>query len=462
MAHILAKDLRDAVLQAAVQGKLTTTFIYDTKVTDTISELKGIKESLIKNRIIRNEKILPIEEEDIDYNIPDTWRFVRLGDTIRLLSGQDLTSDRYSSKHIGIPYLTGASNFVDGRLIINRYTSSGTSIAKKGSLLITCKGTIGEMAFLEFDEAHIARQIMAIIPLGKMNIHYIKLCLRNLIRSLNSKAKSIIPGIDRETILNCLIPFPPIEEQARIVTKVDELMAKIDEYEKLENELVELKKNFPGDMKAAVLQAAMEGKLTEQFDSEYSPFVDEKANTDEYDYNLPNNWNVVRMTAISDLYTGNSIPESVKKTKYTNLSSGLNYIGTKDVGFDNSINYENGVKIPFDESKFRVAYKNATLLCIEGGSAGKKVGIISEDVCFGNKLCSFNASKFIDYKFQYYIIQSPIFKKMFSESLSGMIGGVSLKKIKEILIPLPPIEEQQRIVKKIDKLLPLCNALGES
>ena len=141
------------------------------------------------------------------------------------------------------------------------------------------------------------------------------------------------------------------------------------------------------------------------------------------------------------------------------LKEGLNYIGTKDVGFDHKVDYKNGVKIPLDEPNFKTAYKNATLLCIEGGSAGKKISMITENVCFGNKLCSFNPTKNINSKYQYYLLQSPIFKKQFSSNISGMIGGVSVNKLKELLVPLPSIEEQQRIVDKLDKLLPMCDEL---
>ena len=119
--------------------------------------------------------------------------------------------------------------------------------------------------------------------------------------------------------------------------------------------------------------------------------------------------------SVSNLYTGNSISKTLKQSKYTGLTSGMNYIATKDVGFNHSITYENGVKIPYSESKFKIAKKNSTLLCIEGGSAGKKVAMISEDVCFGNKLCSFNVGEHINSKFQYYVILSPIFKKKFAE-----------------------------------------------
>lgn len=462
MAHVLAKDLREAVLQAAIQGKITKQLNSDTLVLETRQNIEKEKNRLIKEKKIKREKLLPITVKESEFlDIPKNWGIIRLGEVISLLSGQDLTSDRYSDKQLGIPYITGASNFVNGNILINRYTSSPTSTAMQGDLLITCKGTIGEIAYLSVEKAHIARQVMSISPIGDANIRYIELLLRYFVDDLKSKAKSMIPGIDRKTVLNIILPFPPIEEQARIVTKVDEIMAKIDEYEKIENQLIKLKEQFPQDMKDSLLQAGMTGKLTEQYHSEHSPLRNLKNDTSEYDSDLPSNWSVAKMMTVSELYTGNSISESIKKSKYTGLSSGYNYIGTKDVGFDCSIAYNNGVKIPYDEPKFKIAKKHSTLLCIEGGSAGKKVGITSEDVCFGNKLCSFNAREYINYKFQFYVIQSPTFKKVFIQNKSGMIGGVSIKKLKEILIPLPPIEEQQRVVDKLDELLPLVDKLEE-
>lgn len=130
--------------------------------------------------------------------------------------------------------------------------------------------------------------------------------------------------------------------------------------------------------------------------------------TEEIPFEIPNNWEFIRLKNLSDAYTGNSISENIKASKYTNLKEGYNYIGTKDVGFNHVITYENGVKIPFDDASFRYAYKNAILLCIEGGSAGRKVGILSEKVCFGNKLCAFHTFV-IPENFLYYLIQSDYF-----------------------------------------------------
>lgn len=218
-------DMKNALLQTAMQGKLTEQLDSDSSVDKMLEAIKEEKKQLIKEKKIKKEKALPpIGEDDIPFDIPDNWRWKRLGDLVVLLSGQDLSSDKYFEENIGIPYLTGASNFQNGDLIINRYTNKATSIAHKGDLLITCKGTIGEMAFLNLEKAHIARQIMAVSALGNVNLNYIKVCFSNLIWKLKANAKSIIPGIDRKTVLNLSIPLPPIEEQQRIVEKLEQLL----------------------------------------------------------------------------------------------------------------------------------------------------------------------------------------------------------------------------------------------
>ena len=169
---------------------------------------------------------------------------------------------------------------------------------------------------------------------------------------------------------------------------------------------------------------------------------------------LPNGWILCRLSSVADIYTGNSINENEKQKNYTGLSSGYNYIGTKDVGFDHSINYTNGVKIPYNQGNFRIAHINTPLLCIEGGSAGRKIGVLTEDVCFGNKLCAFEPIG-INPKYLYYYLQNPIFTQIFKEKTTGIIGGVSVNSLKNLLFAMPPLAEQERIVAEIEKFEPL-------
>ena len=167
-------------------------------------------------------------------------------------------------------------------------------------------------------------------------------------------------------------------------------------------------------------------------------------------YELPSNWCWTTFEQIANLYTGNSINEREKELKYTGLSEGYNYIATKDIGFDYEIEYENGIKIPYEETRFKKARKGASLLCIEGGSAGRKLGFLQEGVCFVNKLCCFDFHGLVD-KLYFYYLQSNEFFNLFNANKVGLIGGVSVNNLKQIAVPLAPIEEQKRIVEIIEK-----------
>ena len=183
--------------------------------------------------------------------------------------------------------------------------------------------------------------------------------------------------------------------------------------------------------------------------------------SDEIPFEIPESWEWCRLSFANDMYTGNSINESEKKAKYTGLSEGRYYIGTKDVEFNHTIVYDNGVKIPFDAVKFRIAPCSSILMCIEGGSAGRKIAFTDYEVCFGNKLCCF-VSWGLDYMFLYYYLQSPIFQSAFKENTTGIIGGVSVNTLKSMLLPVPPIDEQKRIVERLTQLVPVLDEYGKA
>ena len=176
-------------------------------------------------------------------------------------------------------------------------------------------------------------------------------------------------------------------------------------------------------------------------------------------YVLPESWTWTRLGTIGNIFNGNSINVREKETKYAG-ANGLPYIATKDVGYGlDALDYKNGIYIPESAEKFKIAHQGAVLICAEGGSAGKKCGITEQDICFGNKLFANELFGGIPSKFILYLYLSPIFRESFNVAMTGIIGGVSITKILELPVPLPPLEEQHRIVARIDQLMARCDEL---
>lgn len=301
------------------------------------------------------------------------------------------------------------------------------------------------------------------------------------------------PGLAVSNIMEVFIPLPPLSEQQLIVSKIQELLPFVKTYERAQNELNTLNAVINEQLCKSILQEAIQGKLVSQIadegtaqelleqirqekhnlvkegklkksaladtviykgdDNKYYEQVGKKCLdiTEQIPFETPKNWVWTRLSHIANIYTGNSISETEKKSKFTDVI-GRYYIGTKDVDFNNRIIYDNGIAIPKQyEPDFKLAPNNSILMCIEGGSAGRKIAILNQDVCFGNKLCCFSPFVGIG-KYMYYYLQSPSFFELFNLNKTGIIGGVSIAKVKKILIPLPPIKEQQRIVAQIEKL----------
>ena len=239
--------IKKSILQEAIQGKLVPQDPNDEPASILLGRIKEeklrlVKEGRLKKKDIVNTVIFKGDDnkyyektgkeikcidEEIPFDIPQSWEWSRLGCIIELKSGQDLTPERYTTIEEGIPYITGASNFENKHIKLNRWTTSPTSIAYPGDLLITCKGTVGAMAYNNTcTPLHIARQIMAIHSFI-VEIEYIERFLEFGISALEKAAHSIIPGISRETILQAIIPVPPLNEQKKILDSINTLFKSI-------------------------------------------------------------------------------------------------------------------------------------------------------------------------------------------------------------------------------------------
>ena len=279
-----AQQLKNSILQMAVQGKLVPQDPNDEPASVLLERIRAEKEQLIKEKKIKKEKNpsvifrgadnLPYEKvgknkpiciaDEVPFDIPDSWEWARLGSVIELQSGQDMTPDKYNDNGNGIPYITGASNIIDGTVIINRWTTCGKAFAHRGDILLTCKGTVGTMAILQEEIVHIARQIMAIRPIENLYVPYIQLVLETMVENLKAAAKSMIPGISRNDVLTSLFPVPPLNEQHRIIAKLKEVDPYVCQYDKSESILRHMDNIFPEALKKSILQWAVQGKLVPQ------------------------------------------------------------------------------------------------------------------------------------------------------------------------------------------------------
>lgn len=218
--------LKSKIIDAGIQGKLTEQLPEDGTAEELYQRIQQEKLALEKAGKVKKSKPLPpISEEEKPFEIPENWKWVKLGNVITLVSGTDFKPEDYNDAGIGMPYMTGASNIENDKLIINRWTPCPRNIAHEGELLLVCKGSgFGKLVICNVSEAHIARQFMSIRPYSGVDVNYVKAVMTNSFQIIKEAGKGLIPGVDRDTVLNIPLPLPPLSEQKRIVAKLEELL----------------------------------------------------------------------------------------------------------------------------------------------------------------------------------------------------------------------------------------------
>ena len=246
MQEAFPESLKKSILQEAVQGKLVPQDPSDEPAEALLERIRVEKQRLIKEGKIKKnkhesvifrrdnshyEKLDGIErciDDEIPFDIPDSWVWSRFGQVISLLSGTDFKPEEYNDSQKGTPYITGASSLSENGVLLNRWTKTPKVIANHGDVLLVCKGSgYGKTVICNVEEAHIARQIMAIKKFVTLDMHYVRLFLQANFDKIKSKGQGVIPGIDRNSVMNLLFPIPPLSEQRRIVEKQRELFDKI-------------------------------------------------------------------------------------------------------------------------------------------------------------------------------------------------------------------------------------------
>ena len=223
-------SLKNKLIDSAIQGKLTEQLPEDGTAEELYQQIQREKQELVRAGKIKKDKPLPeITEGEIPFDIPDNWKMCRLGSVITLVSGTDYKPEEYNDENRGTPYITGASNLLPDGVLINRWTETPRCIANTGDVLLVCKGSgYGKVAMCDVEEAHIARQIMAVKKSDLLNMRYILYFLTANFAYLKGKGQGLIPGVDRNSVLSMIFPLPPLKEQNRIVDKLDELTGLIE------------------------------------------------------------------------------------------------------------------------------------------------------------------------------------------------------------------------------------------
>ena len=443
-------------------------------------------------------------DDEIPFEVPQRWEWCRLGSLMAIISDGTHKTPNYTSS--GVPFLS-VQNISSGRLEMGRakYISRAEHnklceriAPQKGDILLCRIGTLGKAIKVYWDfEFSVFVSLGVLRPIASEITDYIVSFINSpigfhWIQSVKVGGGTHTYKINLNDIPQMLVCMPPLSEQKRIFEKTARLQDVVSKYGLLQGKLDSLNENLKGNLAKSILQDAIQGKLVpqESSDEPASSLLEririekhkllkegklkkkdvadsvifkgednkyEKVGgkvldiSDEIPFDIPESWQWARLASIANLYTGNSISENEKRAKYTGVV-GMDYIGTKDVGFDSTINYSNGISIPSKYlSDFKIAPIGSVLLCIEGGSAGRKIAILEKEVCFGNKLCCFSPYADLSH-YLFYYLQSPAFFEVFQRSKTGIIGGVSVNTLKDLLVAVPPLKEQVRIVAKIQSL----------
>lgn len=452
---MIADRLRKAVLQAAMEGKLTKQLDNDSSVYQLITEVHKI------------------DNDDL-WEIPNNWIWTTLDDvTIKISSGgtpsrsnpyywQNGTIPWLKIKDIKSKYINKSEEFITELGLIN----SSAKIFPKGTILYTIFATVGDCGILNFDSA--TNQAIAGITLiddliNNEYAYYVLLASKNRML-LNARGMAQL-NINQQILKNLEIPLPPIEEQKRIVEKLEVLLAEINKLEEDEKALKDLEDKFPEKLKESILQNAFEGKFTESLetDSNVDDFIDElkskqKIKSTEYiietPFNIPSSW---RWEKVGNIFYKIFSHRTPKYSNIRNENFILGQRNNQDYGLDLE-NIKYGTSEYWESIKEDMFLeKNDVLLNTLGGGTVGRSGIfnLKGKYITDGHLFIFRSGN--DYLQKYFLYYLQLKRKEIEKGASGSTNQIflRLKDVKEYLIPIPPYDELKRIVDKLDNLFAL-------
>ena len=477
----IASDLRQSVLQAAMQGKLTTQKAEDGDAKDLLLAIRAEKEKLVQEKKIKKGKPLaPITDEEIPFDIPDNWVWCRLEDLSYFIGDGIHGTPQYSPS--GTFFFINGNNLNQGKIQIKNTTKkvSDDEASKyavnlnENTLLVSINGTFGNYAFYQEEKILLGKSACYITLHPDVFKYYLALLIQTSYfqqYALGVATGSTIKNVSLKAMRYFTVPLPPLPEQQRIVARVEVLMKEIDKLEQTEKELEAIKAAFPADMKASLLQAAMQGKLTEQkaedgdarglllaIREEKEKLVKEKKikkekpltpiTDEEIPFDIPENWVWCRLGDCIKLLSG----QDLTPDKYNASGKGTIYI-------TGASNIENGriTVNRWTEFPRAIAHKGELLITCKG-TIGEMCFLNIDKVHIARQIMSIKEI-LVDIKYVHIFLLSYV--NTLKGNAKSMIPGIDRKNVLNALFPLPPLPEQQRIVEKLDQLLPLCDSLSE-
>ena len=476
------KQLKNSILQWAIQGKLVEQLPKEGSAKDLYEKILAEKQTLTKVGKLKKEKTLPpISPEDIPFEIPKEWKWCRIGDIFTLQAGKNIASSEiYDSASKEHPYPCYGGNGRRGYVSAYNRTGHFCIIGRQGALC-------GNVNFA--DGTFYATEHAVVVDVySNVDVSWSGIFLSAL--NLNQYATATAqPGLAVANINKVLIPLPPIGEQKRIVAKLEKLLPLIDEFSAAQEQLDKLNKELPEALKKSILQQAIQGKLvpqnpkdepaqklldritaarseanqpkgakskksspTSRIYCENGTWYEQIGNaepkdiSDEIPFDIPTNWVWCRLGDVFDHKNGKQLNIANK------IGSPRKYITTSNLYWDHFV-LDNLKTMYFtDDELDRCTATKGDLLVCEGGDIGR-AAIWNEDfdICIQNHIHKLRA--YVDVCTKYFWNVLYFYKK------TGMIGGkgigiqgLSSKALHNIIIPLPPLAEQKRIVTKLEQL----------
>ena len=463
-----AEQLKTSILNMAFQGKLTKQLDSDSSVDELLGKIKAEKQKLINEGKLKKEKELTsVEEFEIPFEIPNNWKWVKLGTigfwksgatpnksnseffsdgTVPWLLTGDLTDGMVSIKHVA------------GRITERAIKETSVYLNQPGAVLIAMYGaTIGKLGILTFPCTTNQACCACNTYTGIYNKYLFYYLLQHRPEFIKSGVGGAQPNISKEKIVRTVFPLPPLEEQQRIVDKLNALLPLADEYGKYEQELSALNLAFPDKAKQSILQEAIQGKLVPQL-TEEGVVEQIGATPKEVPFTIPESWKWCHMEGIthrihygftaSATNTGNA-----KLLRITDIQDGC-------------VNWE---IVPFCEvpekklasSKLK---ENDVVIARTGGTIGKSFLLtgVSDVAVFASYLIRLIPNvEVVDTRYLMVYLNSPEYWKQLKEMSRGTgQPNVNAKSLSTLLVPLPSLAEQKRIVTKVEGLLKQVDALS--